>query len=189
MSFEVSLHGMDGIKGMFDALPDELRKAGRNAINKTLRRQRATVANTIAAQTGLPKPVVTQAFRLSLAKANLLQGRLVASTAGIPITLYTGWRATPVTHNAWRVEVPWVQGGMKVAAGFVNPNYDPARPLSTRLRKGKGKGKPADALGPSVAAAFKTMNDESLHTLVRGQLLDEYAKSIQDQINKRWNLA
>ena len=135
-----------------------------NAINRSGTAGRKEAVARISTATGISKKTVRASFfrpkRAGFKRSTYFSG---ASSAGIPINEYrytmerVGYGRNKTRA---RIRVGWVTGGEKIAAGFINPFGRRRLGLRTRGKDGKRlltPDTPAEALGPSIAAAFKAM--------------------------------
>lgn len=159
----VTTTGIGETLSFLESLGKEGDRIAAQAATQTAQSLRAnTIAKLISQRTGVPAAAVKEASTVRAAKASDPTASIVFSSSGIPVHMYRYRMKSTRAPTRAQILVNWVAGGEKLAAGFINPRGKRRAPLSTRY-KGAGKPpKPRGALGPSIAAAYRTAQDEIL---------------------------
>jgi len=173
----------DSASPTLDILPREFERATINALNQSATQLKRVLVSDIAAPTGLKAKVVRQHILNKRADRQAPVATLRASSAGIPVPDYRYSVDPTDTPTRGRIRVAWPSGS-KVAAGFINPQSVGKKPLRTKTSKGKLP-KPSVALGPSIAALFKSMDGGDIARQAGVILINKYQSALQAQIDKR----
>jgi hypothetical protein len=132
---------------------------------------------------------VRRALKVKRANSRRSESRIIPSSSGIPITLYSKWGYDVIDATRARL---WVIGpnGKKIAAGFVNPSSAGRKPLITRTSK-RGRSRTytyqkllQEAMAPSLAYWFKQLATNQTIKWTSDFLREEFAKRMQKELNK-----
>lgn len=140
---------------------------------------------------------LNKAMVIKLAGTRRLNARIIPSSSGVVVKERKGWRwAGAQAPTRAQIFVPDI-GGMKLAAGFVNPHGKRKAPLATYSSKARVLKKPSrvsatryrytwggrayDALGPSVAYYFKRLTGPARVRMINARLQQEFER----RVNKR----
>jgi hypothetical protein len=179
----VRLEGVQPIIEMLGALPNEVRKAARTALNRQATATRKDdIVELLMAATGIQRKVLNDRIPISRANRNLI-AIIRANSAGIPVPAYVGWTHQPTGKHPTRhrIIVRWPGVGTKIAAGFVNPFGTYKAPLTTRLKR-----IPLGvALGPSAASMRKVVYNQSEMAITSEDLAKRFRDFLEDIVNRR----
>ena len=156
--------------------------------------RREMLVEPIMASTGLKRKILNDRLMLRFdrgpATKNSVEfaggehsARIVPSAKGIRVTEFKGWRTDAIDKTRARILVPWVVGGMKVAAGFVNPSGKKQKPIRTRSRK-KALPFARTALAPSVASMLKALYNDRFIGDASDRLAERFELEISKELNK-----
>lgn len=177
--FHVRSDGFDSVLRNLDLLDEDIRRSGRSAVNKTLTAIRKKLVNEIHRDTGINKRYLRTRLKVRRAGLRRRSGYVVPSSASVPVAEYRGVTLESVSPTRARIYVPWVGGGRKLAAGFVNPRGKMRVPLRSRSHKGRLRS-PEPALGPSVAAAVSELFDDDFRAEVQHVLAANFEEALRN---------
>ncbi len=175
--FYVRSDNFEAVSKHLDLLDEDIQRAGRSAVNKTLTAIRNRLVNEIHRDTGINKRLLRSRFRVKRAGLRRRVGYVVPESWGVPVSWYRGVDIEPVSPTRARIYVPWVGGGRKLASGFVNPRGKAQAPLRAWNHKGRLK-VPEPALGPSVAAMVLQIVDDDFRKDMSGVLGDNFNEAL-----------
>lgn len=181
MSGPIEVRGASEVIELMGALPGEIKKAARNALNKSATQARRAIVDPAIEATGLKRAVLNARMPISKASGEKLRSAVKPSQYGLPVPAYR-WRHEPTGKHPTRhrIVVGW-PGGEKIAAGFVNPFGTYRAPLTTR-RKGYDL---AIALGPSPATLRYALFQAAEEREVSEYLTGEFQAQLINVINRR----
>lgn len=177
--FHVRSDGLESISRHLDLLDEDIQRAGRSAVNKTLTVIRKKLVNQIHQDTGISRKRLRARFRTKRAGLRRRVGYVVAESWGVPAHWYRGVTYEPVSRTRARVYVPWVGGGRKLVSGFINPSGKKRAPLRAWTHKSKLR-VPETALAPSVAAVVKQIVDDGFRDDVRKVLAEKFEEALKN---------
>ncbi|QEL55501.1 hypothetical protein [Chromobacterium paludis] len=195
MKIDVQLSELALANAELVATGQQIDRALRRAVRVTATTiRREMVVEPIMARTGLRRKSVNQRLALKFDKpgkdggtANILSGphvaRIVPSAKGIRVTEFRRYEVQAITRTRARILIPWVDGGKKVVAGFVNPSGSKLKPMRTRSRN-KPLPYPRTALAPSVASMVKAMYDSQFVADAGARLEAQFELEIAKEIDK-----
>ncbi len=138
------------------------------------------MVQTLSGETGISRSVVLRNMALKRANPRYPDARINFSGSGVLVRDYRyRSRVVDARHNRAQIVLDWV-GGTKVAAGFINPRGRKKTPLSTRSSRTTSRGKTytynrgrlVDALGPSIASAFKALPEDQVQQQAQARLAE-----------------
>lgn len=183
MQVSLKVHGLEMAKARLAEVNRKIDPVLRGALNTTATKARTT--RYVNPMRGALAPVMARrSMRIKRARGRLTNARIIPSSSGVPVTMYSGWGYQKISATRARI---WVRGpnGHKVAAGFVNPSSFARMPWSTRIKvRGAPKGFLAPALGPSAAYWFKQLTDRKTISWINGFLQQEFELRIRREIAK-----
>lgn len=182
----VQLSGLDAVLNQLDALGKEGDKIAREAATRaaTLLRQNFLVG-LISEQTGISRSVIMRYTYIKRATPKYEHARINFSGAGVEVGEYR-YQIKKLDATRAQILVDWL-GGMKVAAGFVNPSSKSKKPLRTRSQKTLKSGKGytyetalGNALGPSLATAYLAIPSQAIDREAQKFLGEELINMLDD---------
>ena len=184
MGLTITDNGLDQMDEFLAATEEEIRRAARNAVNQTATAARTRMVDRMRI-TGVNSKLLRSRMRIQRAQSGEALATVIPSSAGVPVTQYT-WHAeaNPDNTSRARLYVRWVEGGNKLAAGFLNQHASNPRPMSTRSSKGT-LAKPKAALGPSVAAMFKVLRTRDFDMATSETLREKFRSALNKQMDNR----
>lgn len=183
---KVELSGLDAVLNQLHKLGKEGDKIAREAATRaaTLVRQNFLVG-LISEQTGISRSVIMRYTYIKRATPKYEHARINFSGAGIEVGEYR-YQIKKLDATRARILVDWL-GGMKIAAGFVNPSSKNKHPLRTRSHKTSRSGKGysyetglSKALGPSLATAYLAIPSQAIDREAQKFLGEELINMLDD---------
>ncbi|AYF88628.1 hypothetical protein D6Z43_16265 [Pseudomonas sp. DY-1] len=187
MRVQIGLEGVKLAKARLDAVGKSVDPILRGTLNTTVRWARRGIYLKELRSVFPQRSWLNKKLKIKLAGTRRLNARIIPSGSGIEVRSRRGWGYRELSGTRARIYVPDVDGGRKLAAGFVNPGSKKKEPLSTRSERARnlkkppkhdqrktyryGYHSPQPALGPSVAYYFKRLT-----TLKRVRMINTYAQ-------------
>lgn len=188
----VTVTGLNDILNQLNNIGRDGDKVAREAATRaaTLLRQNYLVS-LIKEQTGLKRSVIMDFSYVKKATPKYAHARINFSGAGIPVLEYR-YQTRRLSDTRAQILVDWL-GGMKVAAGFVNPKGKNKVPLSSRSQRTTKNGKtyiyrntkPEDALAPSLATIYLDIPRQAIERESQDALSEELMALLDDLLGEK----
>jgi hypothetical protein len=176
----IEVENLSDVQRIFIEADKKLQRSAVSAVNATAKQVKEQLfVLPIVLGTGLAAELVKSRIRIKNATIDNPEATLTPSSYGIAVSQYrymperVGERATVA-----RIRIQWIDG-LKTAAGFINPRGKLAMPLRSRNHKKKKLDPPQEALGPSIASAFKQLSDDELRRKASDMLREKFQRFIE----------
>lgn len=177
-----TLTGLDATIDLLERLGKQGDKIAQQASTEAAQQLRDNwLISYVSRQTGISTGVVRRQASIKKASNKYPAARINFSGAGILVRDYKhSYRVTGGNGTRAQILVNWIGGSKKVAAGFINARGQRQAALATRNSKttkgGKtytyNKGKMVDALGPSLAAAYLAIPENTVQSQAQARMAE-----------------
>ncbi|MCY1347622.1 hypothetical protein D9M69_337390 [compost metagenome] len=196
MRVQIGIEGVKLAQARLAAIEKSIDPILRGSLNTTVRWARRGIFAKELRKVFPQRSWLNKKLKLKLAGTRRLNARIIPSSSGVEVRTRRGWGYREVSRTRGRIYVPDIDGGPKLAAGFVNPASRKKEPLSTRSARARNLKKPPKhgqrksyrydyhqprpALGPSVAYYFKRLSNVRRVRMINSYAQQDFEKRVRE---------